>query len=307
MANSHPKKFTLSTLRAARMSGQKVSMLTCYDFTTARLMQEAGVQILLVGDSAANVILGHNSTIPVSLEFLIELTAAVKRGAPNCLVVADMPFGSYHGSTARGVRNVATMVKLSGCDCVKLEAAESHLKLIRQLADAGVAVMAHLGLRPQSVGILGGYKIAGRTASDAEAIVNLAVSMEQAGAASILLEAVAPEVSEAVVKRTTVPIIGCGAGSPCHGHVVVMQDIAGLSSHPPRFAPVLGDLATPMKQMFSEYVRQVAKGEYPAADHQYEMPADERAKFLRREADTDEPTEPGERTRSRSTEVSGPW
>ena len=154
--SSHPKRFTLSTLRAARVAGEKVSMLTCYDFTTAKLMQDAGVQILLVGDSAANVILGHTSTLPVSLDFLIELTAAVKRGAPNCLVVADMPFGSYHGSVSRGVKNVTSMVKLSGCDCVKIEAAASQLKLVRELADAGVAVMAHLGLRPQSVGVLGG-------------------------------------------------------------------------------------------------------------------------------------------------------
>ncbi len=276
------KRFTLSTLRAARVSGEKVSMLTCYDFTTAKLMQEAGVQMLLVGDSAANVILGHSSTLPVSLEFLIELTAAVKRGAPQCLIIADMPFGSYHGSTARGVKNVANMVKLSGCDCVKLEAAASDLKLIRILADAGVAVMAHLGLRPQSVGILGGYKIAGRTADEAAAIVKLAVSMEHAGAASILLEAVAPDVSEAVVKATTIPVIGCGAGPACHGSVVVMHDIAGLTAQPPRFAPVLGDIATPMKKIFAEYVQRVATGEYPAAEQQYEMPADERNKFLRR-------------------------
>src|SRR5687768_11342853 len=220
MANHQPKKFTLSSLRAARTSGEKVSMLTCYDFTTAKLMQEAGVQILLAGDSAANVILGHNSTIPISLNFLIELTAAVKRGAPNCLVVGDMPFGTYHGSMGRGVKNVTNMVKLSGCDCVKIEAGESHLKLIRQLADAGVAVMAHLGLKPQSVGILGGYKIAGRTADDARKIVELAVAMQEAGAASILLEGVPPEVSEAVVKATQVPVIGCGAGPACHGHVV---------------------------------------------------------------------------------------
>ena len=282
MSTAHPKRFTLSTLRAARVTGEKVSMLTCYDFTTAKLMQEVGVQMLLVGDSAANVILGHASTLPISLELLIELTAAVKRGAPNSMVIADMPFGSYHGSTARGVKNVTHMVKLSGCDCVKIEAAGSHLKLVRQLADAGVAVMAHLGLRPQSVGILGGYKIAGRTADEAAEIVKLALAMQAAGAASILLEAVAPEVSEAVVKQTTIPIIGCGAGPACHGSVVVMHDLLGLTNHPPRFAPVLGDLATPMKQAFAEYVRRIAAGEYPAVEQQYEMPADERSKFIRR-------------------------
>jgi len=300
MSNSHAKRFTFSTFRAARVTGEKVSMLTCYDYTTAKLMQEAGVQILLVGDSAANVILGHNSTIPISLDFLIELTAAVKRGAPNCLVVGDMPFGSYHESVAQGVKNITNMVKLSGCDCVKIEATASHLKLIRQAADAGVAVMAHLGLRPQSVGILGGYKIAGRTADEAMAIVELAVQMQEAGAASILLEAVAPEVAEAVVQATNVPVIGCGAGPACHGSVVVMHDIAGLTAQPPRFAPRMGDLAAPMKEIFAEYATRIAKGEYPAAEQQYEMPADERAKFLRRRFEA-------ERSKHQPPEVSGPW
>ncbi len=310
MSASQVKRFTLSTLRAARISGEKVSMLTCYDFTTAKLMQEAGVHILLVGDSAANVILGHSSTLPVSLEFLIELTAAVKRGAPNCFVVADMPFGSYHGSTARGVKNVMQMVKLSGCDCVKIEAAASQLKLVRQLADAGVAVMAHLGLRPQSVGVLGGYKIAGRTADEAKAIVDLSLQMQEAGAVSILLEAVTPEVSETVVSYTNIPVIGCGAGPACHGSVVVTQDLLGLTEHPPRFAPVLGDLGPPMKKAFSEYVRQIAKGEYPAPQHVYAMPPDEAAKFLRREAEELEEREfekDQKPRRAPSGDISGPW
>src|SRR3954449_2211191 len=141
------KRFTLADLRAARASGTKVPMLTCYDFTTARLMQEAGVPMLLVGDSAANVILGHSSTLPIPLEFLIEITAAVRRGAPNALVMADMPFGSYASvEPAHWVENVLRMVKLSGCDCVKLEVTQGHAPLIKTLADAGVAVVAHLGL-----------------------------------------------------------------------------------------------------------------------------------------------------------------
>src|SRR3989440_8936125 len=137
-----PRKFTLADLRAARRGGTKVPMLTCYDFTTARLMQEAGVQALLVGDSTANVVLGHPTTLPVPLSFMIEITAAVRRGAPLALVVADMPFGSYQESVAQGVRNVCRMVKRSGCDCVKLEVAEGHLPLVGALAEAGVGVMA---------------------------------------------------------------------------------------------------------------------------------------------------------------------
>src|SRR5436853_3520718 len=176
-----PRKFTLADLRAARMSGTKVPVLTCYDFTTARLMQEAGVPVLLVGDSAANVILGHPTTLPVSLSFMVDITAAVRRGAPLALVVADMPFGSYQGSVARGTRNVFRMVKQTGCDCVKLEVGETQVGLVRELSDAGVAVMAHLGLRPQSVAVLGGYRYQGRTAAEAADIVRLSKAMEADG------------------------------------------------------------------------------------------------------------------------------
>src|SRR3954470_16279966 len=211
------KKFTLSDLRAARANGTKVPVLTCYDYTTARLMQEAGVPVLLVGDSAANVILGFETTLSVPLHFMIQIAAAVRRGAPQALVIADMPFGSYQGSPDRALRNVFRMVQLSGCDCVKLEAAESQLKAVKELSDAGVAIVAHLGLRPQAVGVLGGYKAQGRTAHDAAAIVELARRMQQAGAAGILLEAVPAEVAAAVVEATAVPVIGCGAGPACHG------------------------------------------------------------------------------------------
>jgi len=279
MGSLLPRKFTLSDLRAARASGEKVPMLTCYDFTTARLMHEAGVPTILVGDSAGNVILGHETTLPVPLHFMIQIAAAVKRGAPQAFLVADMPFGSYHGTPARAVRNVFRMVQLSGCDCVKLEAAESQLTAIRELADAGVAIMAHLGLRPQAVGVLGGYRAQGRTAVEAGRIVDLARQMEHAGAASILLEAVPAEVAQAVVDATTLPVIGCGAGPACHGHVVVTHDTVRLTPRPPKFAPQLGDVATPMRESFGEYVRRVQDGTYPGPEHAYPMSDAEREKF----------------------------
>ncbi|HEX8521286.1 MAG TPA: 3-methyl-2-oxobutanoate hydroxymethyltransferase [Tepidisphaeraceae bacterium] len=279
------QRFTLSDLRAARTSGRKVPMLTCYDYTTARLMQEAGVPALLVGDSAANVILGHETTLPVTLPFMIEIAAAVRRGAPKAFVVADMPFGSYHGAPSRAIRNVMRVVQLSGCDCVKLEAAHSQLPIVKELADAGVAVMAHLGLRPQAVGVLGGYKAQGRTADDADAIVQLALQMQQAGAVAILLEAVPPEAAAAVVDAVVLPVIGCGAGNACHGHVVVTHDAIGLTPRPPRFVPRLSDMANPLRDSFANYVRQVESGEYPAPEHVYGMPAPERAKFEARHSD----------------------
>jgi 3-methyl-2-oxobutanoate hydroxymethyltransferase len=275
------KRFTLNDLRAARQSGRKVAMLTCYDYSTARLMQDAGVPALLVGDSAANVVLGYPSTLPISLAFMIELTAAVRRGAPNCFLVGDMPFGSYHASTAQGVRNVTRMVKLSACDCIKLEVAASHVILVKRLADAGVAVMAHLGLRPQSVGVLGGgYRFQGRTAEQADSIVCTALAMQAAGAVALLIEAVPPEVAAAVVAATDIPVIGCGGGPACHGHVFVTHDGIGLSPSRPKFAPVLQDVSIPLKAAFADYVRRVSSGQYPAAEHQYEMQPEEKAKFL---------------------------
>src|SRR5688572_1461794 len=273
------ERFTLNDLRAARRSGTKVPMLTCYDYTTATLMQRAGVPALLVGDSAANVILGHESTLPVPLSFMIEIAAAVRRGAPHALVVADMPFGSYQGSIGRGVANVCRMVQRSGCDVVKLEVTASHARLVRKVADAGVAVMAHLGLRPQAIGLMGGYRYQGRTAREAAAVVSLAVRMQRAGAAALLLEAVPPEVARAVVEATEVPVIGCGAGPHCHGFVFVTHDALNLTPAAPRFAPKLGDLAAPTVAALGEYVRRVSSGEYPAAEHDYSMDESERRRF----------------------------
>jgi 3-methyl-2-oxobutanoate hydroxymethyltransferase len=281
------RRITMADLRAARASRQKFAMLTCYDFTTARLMQEAGVPGLLVGDSAASVILGHSSTIPAKLDFLIELTAAVRRGAPLAMVWADMPFGTYHRSTAQGVRNVCRMVQLSGADAVKIESAATQLPMVSRLADAGVAVVAHLGLRPQFIGRLGQYKAQGRSAPDAMKVVELSQRFERAGAAAILLEAVPPEVSAAVVAAVDVPVIGCGAGPACHGHVVVTHDAVRLTTRKPRFVPDIADLATPARDAYERYVRLITEQAYPGPEHVYEMPADERTIFVNHKRTSD--------------------
>jgi 3-methyl-2-oxobutanoate hydroxymethyltransferase len=284
MVEAVARKFTLNDLRAARKSGHKVPMLTCYDYNMARLMQQAGVPALLVGDSAANVILGHANTLSISLDFLIELTAAVRRGAPNCLVMADMPFGSYQASISRAFKNIARMVQLSGCDCVKIEAAPRHARIISRLSDAGVAMIAHLGLRPQTVGLLGGYQAKGRTAIEAEQIVLVSRQMEKAGAAGILLEAVPPEISQAVVDSVQIPVIGCGAGPACHAHVFVTHDALGWTAgNQPRFVPKLGDMAGPLVECFEKYVRLVNEGKYPSVEHFYEMPGEEKTAFIRAE------------------------
>ena len=284
------KKVTFADVRALRASGKRMAMLTCYDYTTARLMHEAGVPLILVGDSAASVILGHPSTLPVSLSFMIEITAAVRRGAPDAFLIADMPFGSYHESTAQGVRNVTRMLKKTGADAVKLEVAGSQAGLVRVLADSGVAVIAHLGLKPQSVGLLGGYRFQGRTAQEAREILALALQMEAAGAAAILLEAVPPEVAKAVVDKTYVPVMGCGAGPSCHTSVIVTQDGLSLTPSRPRFVPALADLGGPLKEAFAKYVQAVSNGTYPAPEHAYVMPPAEKKAFVESMASNEQPS-----------------
>jgi 3-methyl-2-oxobutanoate hydroxymethyltransferase len=194
-----------------------------------------------------------------------------------------MPFGSYQGSLDRGVRAVCRMVKLSGCDCVKIETGPSHLGLVSALADSGVAVIAHIGLRPQSVGVLGGYRFQGRTADEAMEIVALAKKLEKAGAAGLLIEAVPKEVAAAVVANTGIPIIGCGAGDVCHGSVIVTHDAIGLTPKAPKFAPAIANIGQQMEQAFAKYVELIRSGQYPAAEHRYEMPPEQKAEFLKRQ------------------------
>ena len=272
------KKVTLRDLDAARRDGRAMAMLTCYDFTTATAMQLAGVPLLLVGDSAAVTILGYASTVHIRQPILQELTAAVRRGAPLAYLVADMPFGSYHASEAQAMENVCEMVRTTGCDAVKLEVVSRQGKLITELSDAGVAIWAHLGLRPQSAQRLG-YRTQGRTARTARKIVTDAKRMEDAGAVAILLEAVPPEVGEAVVQATRVPVIGCGAGPACTAHVVVLQDLLGLTPHQPKFVPVM-DRSLGLFEAICEYTKQIETRRYPAPEHLYSMNEGERARFL---------------------------
>jgi 3-methyl-2-oxobutanoate hydroxymethyltransferase len=287
--------FTLSDFRRAARAGEKLAMLTAYDYSIARVLAGAGVRLLLVGDSAANVMLGHPSTLPVPLDFMIEITAAVKRAAPQSLVFSDMPFGSF-ANRAEGVRNVMRMVKLSGCDCVKIEATRGHIGLVQALADNGVAVFVHLGLTPQSVGLLGGYRAQGRTALEALQLADLATDFVNAGAAGILLEAVPPVAAELVARQVNfvdpaddptgskfVPVIGCGAGPACHAHVVVTHDLLGLTDRQPRFAPPMVDAASVIASGARKYVQAIANGKYPAKQHCYEMPAGE-VKELKKQA-----------------------
>ena len=227
---------TLRTIRKFVERGEKFACLTCYDATTARWLQRAGVPVLLVGDTAAEVILGRSSTIHAPLDFLIALTAAVKRGAPDTMVMADMPFMSYQVDDVEAIRNAGRFMTEGLADVVKIEADRSFAPLVEKMARAGVPIVGHIGSLPQQSKRRGGYRSVGRTAAEARALIADATALEAAGASMLLIEAAPNEVSQRIVEKTTIPVIGCGAGIACHGQIVVLQDLLGLTDWQPSFA-----------------------------------------------------------------------
>lgn len=252
--------FTLSSLsrKALEPGAVPFACLTCYDATTARWLARSGVPLLLVGDTAAEVVLGLPRTLDMPLEVLVALTAAVKRGAPGCVVMADMPFMSYQADDAEGVRNAGRFVREGLADIVKLEVDASFAPLVSKMTRAGIPVCAHVGSKPQHAALTSGYTSAGRTAEDALRIVDDAVGLERAGARMILVEAVPPEVARRVVESTGVPVIGIGAGPACHGQIIVLHDLLGLSDHPPRFAKPIASMGEALREAGTEWVRRVA-------------------------------------------------
>lgn len=272
MDDGSRKPVTLSTLRRMAEAGEKFAMLTCYDATTARHLADAGVETLLVGDSAAQVILGFERSIHAPLQFMLQITAAVKRGAPDCFVMGDMPFMSYQAEVAEGVRNAGRFMTEGLADAVKLEVGPSDAALVQRMSDAGVPVVAHIGWRPQQASHEGvrTAKVAGRTAREAEALRDVAELMVTRGAVMLLIEQCPAEVGAFVKRHVPVPVIGCGAGPACDGHVVVLQDLLGLSERSPSFAPRLVDGAGGLKQAAGEWVEMIHSGAY-GRDHPYAM------------------------------------
>lgn len=272
---------TIRTLQRMARQGGRFACLTCYDATTARWLARSGIEVLLVGDTAAEVILGHPSTIHAPLDFLVTITAAVKRGAPGCVVMADMPFMSYQPSEAEALRNAGRFMTEGLADLVKLEVEASFAPLVAALARAGVPVVAHVGSRPQRAKLRGGYVAEGRTASSAAALLEDAAACEAAGAVMLLLEACPEEVTAEVVRRSRVPVIGCGAGASCHGQVVVLQDILGMTDWQPAFARPIVDLGAAIEsaaRRWREKVRSGQLGEHPY-EHPYRMAPEEAARF----------------------------
>lgn len=272
------RRVTLRDWRKSAENNQTFAMLTCYDATTAKWLWRGGVSSFLVGDTAAQLILGHDSTLPAKMPFMLELTAAVRRGAPNALVMADMPFGSYQADEAEAVRNAIAFIQDAGADCVKLEVDGSHATLVEKLALAGVPVVAHIGSRPQQVRVDGGYKAAGRDAREADVLVDTAQLMIAMGATALLVEAVPDAVSQRIVDKARhprtgerIPVVGCGAGPACDGHVVVLQDVLGMSDWQPPFAPPLAELGPAIQDAAGKWCAQVESGQYLAGGGVYRM------------------------------------
>ncbi|QYK46793.1 MAG: 3-methyl-2-oxobutanoate hydroxymethyltransferase [Phycisphaeraceae bacterium] len=249
---------TIRTIKRMALAGEKFSCLTCYDATTARWLERAGVHILLVGDTASEMILGFDRTIDMPLDVLLALTAAVKRGAPNTMVMGDMPFMSYQADESSALRNAARFLTEGRADAVKIEADASYAPLVSKMARAGIPVVAHVGSKPQQAMLSGGYASKGRTAEEAAQVVLDAVALERAGAIMLLVEAVPDEVSAEILARTSVPLIGIGAGVACHGQVLVLHDLIGLTDAPPRFAASVASLGAAIEEAGKEWVERVA-------------------------------------------------
>jgi 3-methyl-2-oxobutanoate hydroxymethyltransferase len=270
MAAPSRGRITLQTLREKKARREPIAMLTAYDFPTARILAGAGVDSLLVGDSAATVLLGASSTTAATMEFLLPLTAAVRRAAPDVFLMADMPFASYP-DVRTAVENAGRFVREAGADAVKFEMDIRHVEMTRALSAAGIVVCAHVGLLPQRAAQQGGYVAQGRTAAEAKRIVEEAVALGAAGAPMVLLEAVPDEVTAEVVARVPAIVIGCGGGASADGHVVVVHDMLGYSEKVPRFVEKFGDVPSAITEAAEKYVAAVRGRSYPAAAHQYRM------------------------------------
>ena len=259
---------SIHDLGAFKARGEKFVMLTAYDFPTAQILDEAGIPVLLVGDSLAQVVLGYDTTIPVTLDEMLHHTRAVARGARNALIVGDMPFGTYGGSIEQGIANSVRFMKEGGAHAVKFEGPQ--IELVERLSAIGVPVMAHLGLTPQSVHLFGGYKVQGRSEQQADNIARWAKELEEAGAFSLVLECVPSELAARITRRLSIPTIGIGAGPDCDAQVLVINDLLGLTpGKAPKFVKRYANLREDIASAVRKYADEVTRGEYPDAGHSY--------------------------------------
>ncbi|MGW0803179.1 3-methyl-2-oxobutanoate hydroxymethyltransferase [Nonomuraea sp. NPDC002799] len=262
------RRVTVRDLLAAKARGERWPMITAYDVMTARVFDQAGIPVLLVGDSAAMVVYGHDSTLPVTVDDLLPLTAAVVRGSARALVVADLPFGSYQGSPQQALESAARFMKEAGAHAVKLEGGRRILPQVEALVSAGVPVMAHLGLTPQSVNVMGGYRVQGRGQAGDE-LMSDAKDLERAGAFSVVLECVPADLAQRVTTSLAIPTIGIGAGADTDAQVLVWQDLMGLTPQPAKFVKRYADLGAEMDRAARAFAADVTSGAFPAPEHTY--------------------------------------
>lgn len=265
-------KNTVTTIQNQKEKGEKITMLTCYDYSMAKLMDEAGINMLLVGDSLGNVVLGYEDTLSVTMEDMIHHTAAVARGAKNALVVADMPFMSYQTSVYDAVVNAGRLVKEGHAQMVKLEGGANVCPQIKAIVEASIPVCAHLGLTPQSIHAFGGFKVQGKSEEAAKKLIEDAQKVEDAGASALVLECVPAKLAELVTKSIHIPTIGIGAGAGCNGQVLVYQDMLGMfSDFTPKFVRKFANVGDVMKEAFTAYKEGVQAGSFPAEEHTYKI------------------------------------
>jgi 3-methyl-2-oxobutanoate hydroxymethyltransferase len=267
---------TLSTLAGKKALGEPIAMVTAYDYPSAQVAEEAGVDVVLVGDSGAMTVLGYPSTVPVTLDELLMLAAAVRRGLATPLLVGDMPFGSYEVSNEEAIRNAQRFVKEAGCDAVKLERGGSSVERARAIVNAGIPVMGHVGLTPQTAIALGGYRSQGRTAERALEVMRDALALQDAGCFSIVFEAVPSALTEVVMPKMEIPVIGIGAGPAADGQVLVFHDLLGIyDGHAARFVKRYADVRAAMIRGVSAFTEDVRTRRYPGPEHGYTMAPDE--------------------------------
>ncbi len=277
-----PGKLPLTEVAELKRRGQPIVMVTAYDAPSGRLADAAGIDIVLVGDSAAMTVLGHDSTVPATMDEMLMLTRAVTRGARRPLVVADMPFGSFQISDASALEHAIRFVKEAGADAVKVEGGGPTISRVQALVGAGIPVMGHIGLTPQSATMLGGFKAQGRTAEKARRLVEDALALEAAGCFSLVLEAVPAPVAARVTEYLEIPTIGIGAGAGCDGQVLVYHDLLGLyDGASPRFVKQYADLAAQTRRALEAYAAEVRAGVFPEEQHTYSMPDEELREFER--------------------------
>ncbi len=269
-----PEKVTAPSLRASKERGERLVCLTAYDYTMARIVDEAGIDIILVGDSVGNTILGYGNTVPVTLDEIVMHTRAVRRGVQRALLVADMPYGSFHTGADDAVRNALRLIKDGAAEAVKMEGGRKRADLVKRLVDEEIPVMGHIGLTPQSVNMLGGYRVQGKTAETARALIDDAKALEDAGAFAIVLEVVPREIAKLITESVKIPTIGIGAGAHCDIQVLVIHDLLGLSfGKLARFVRQYADLKTTMTEAISRYAEDVRTGAYPSEAESYGLPA----------------------------------